>query len=503
MSGTLDLHQRSYRSFLCCAPSLKQAGPPRAISNLRDHVIQRKNTHNAVIDKLFRARNSKSCEAKTSTNSLVESASILVNSLFGGGRVSAWCGTALFNRFLLRERETEMYLRTNFAAVVVFLFLANCANAQIEINELPAPKVVEGEMVVYTWTSSWGLKSDPPKTYPLGIVTHKTKRGAVAAAKAHIAKTAGNGSMAVTHYLIVGEPQVIKKMAARDDDAKKLLERVKFAKEDFEKAKKDAIKTLEEAANRKLGDTIKEYGDMVAKSYERVKEAKKSITGNVGTLTEAKFRDVNALIDQYNREVTSYRSLMGKSYDLGYSTVERVAGDSKTDESKDDVQRKIANTAFRETSKRERFFSGTSGGIYVDETVYVFLADGRYMELRNDRPEKSYKNDELNVHPSSLDKFAKWRWNEQLGLVEVYDIDRAERRGSVVEKVERWEGISRWFKVANGSIVSAYVENGRANIHESATEHKTLGEELTKKAIEVGKNARWFYSPEKLVSPGR
>ncbi len=72
-----------------------------------------------------------------------------------------------------------------------------------------APEVKAGQTVVYeTWTSSWGLRDDPPDQYPLGITTHKKEAEARAAAEAHMARTRDNGSLAVTHYLIEGEPTV-------------------------------------------------------------------------------------------------------------------------------------------------------------------------------------------------------------------------------------------------------------------------------------------------------
>jgi uncharacterized protein YkvS len=218
--------------------------------------------------------------------------------------------------------------RTIVSILAVFLFLsgASQAHAQIKIDKKPAPAVGPDEVVVYTWTSSWGLRDDPPNKYPLGVATHKTEAEAVAAAKAHMARSAGNGNLAVTHYLIEGEPSVRNKMADRAEKAKELLDRVEEAKKAVDEAKKVAKgeEPLLKSSEPKLGDTIKEYKAMVEKSLGQVTEAKKTLTGGVASLTNAKFREVNGLIDQYNRQVQDFQSVMGKDGDLGFKTLERV-----------------------------------------------------------------------------------------------------------------------------------------------------------------------------------
>lgn len=219
--------------------------------------------------------------------------------------------------------------RTIIGILAVFLFLSGTsrAHAQIKIDKKPAPAVGPDEVVVYTWTSSWGLRDDPPNKYPLGIATHKTEAEAVAAAKAHMARTTGNGWLAVTHYLIEGEPSVRNKMADRTEKAEELLDRVKEAKKAVDEAKKVAKgeEPLLKASERKLGDTIKEYKGMVEKSLGQVTEVKKTLTGGVASLTDAKFREVNGLIDQYNREVQGFQAVMGKNAKLGYSPLARVS----------------------------------------------------------------------------------------------------------------------------------------------------------------------------------
>ena len=204
----------------------------------------------------------------------------------------------------------------SLVAVVVLLAVSDPAHAQIKVVKKPAPQVGPDEVLVYTWTSSWGLRDDPPDKYPLGIATHKTEAEAVSAAKSHIARTAGNGNLAVTHYLIEGEPQ----------EAKDLVTRLKEAKEAVDHAQKvdKGEASVFEAKERKLGDTIKEYKDMVAQSYRQAVEAKKTLTGGVAALTETKMRQVNGLIDQYNREVQDFQGVMGKAADLGFAPLARA-----------------------------------------------------------------------------------------------------------------------------------------------------------------------------------
>ena len=216
--------------------------------------------------------------------------------------------------------------------VVGLLFLAStgAAHGQVRVVKKTAPKIGPNEEVVYdNWTSSWGLRDDPPDKYPLGIATHKTEAEAVAAAKAAIARTAGNGDLAITHFLIEGEPSVRNKIVARAESAKDLLDRVKEAKKAVDEAKKIAKgdEPLLKASERKLGDTIKEYKDMVTKSFAQVTEAKKTLTGGVASLTDAKFRQVNGLIDQYNRQVNGFRLVMGNSANLGFSPMARIVRD--------------------------------------------------------------------------------------------------------------------------------------------------------------------------------
>lgn len=259
---------------------------------------------------------------------------------------------------------------------------AATAHAQIKVVKQPAPAVGPDEEVVYDrWVSSWGLRSDPPDKYPHGIVVHNTLEAARAAAEAHIARTAGHGAWAVTHYLIVGEPSVRKKKTTpRDDDtlAGDPLARLKQAKAAVDElrwklrywANKGSanvrdVRAALTLAERKLGDTINEYKDVVAGSYRRAVEAKKTLASGVGGLADAKFREVNALIDKYNGQLRDFQAVMGSEADLGFRPLARVQPRDQQEAVPDEQQ-----------------LIGTWMGTSVQEgspdlqTTVVFYADG-------------------------------------------------------------------------------------------------------------------------------
>jgi hypothetical protein len=208
-------------------------------------------------------------------------------------------------------------LRTMLIGFVGLLLVAGPAQAQrIVVKKKLAPDVKAGQIVVYeTWTCSWGLRDDPPDAYPLGISTFKTEAAARAAADAHMARTSGNGSLAVTHYLIEGEPTVkdlaeeVKKSA---EAGKEALDRMKEAKEAVDKARETREKGLT-AEERKRGDTIKEYGDALKGAYDRVMTLKRDMTSMTGTIAERQFRNVNNLIDSFNRSRNDFAQTAGSA----------------------------------------------------------------------------------------------------------------------------------------------------------------------------------------------
>jgi hypothetical protein len=105
-----------------------------------------------------------------------------------------------------------------------------------------------------------------------------------------------------------------------------LLSRLKAAKDAVDRAQKieKGDDSLLKAKERTLGDTIREYLDMVGKSYGQAIQAKKTLTGGVAALTDAKMREVNGLIDRYNRELQDFQSVMGKAAKPGFSPLAPV-----------------------------------------------------------------------------------------------------------------------------------------------------------------------------------
>ncbi len=220
-------------------------------------------------------------------------------------------------------------LRNMLIGVVGLLLLVGTARAQpIVVKRKPAPEIKKGQTVVYeTWTSSWGLRDDPPDEYPLGTATHKTEAEARAAAEAHMARTKGNGSLAVTHYLIEGEPTVkdlaeeVKKSA---EAGKEAYDRLKEAKEAVDKAKEFREKGLT-AEERKRGDTLKEYRDALKDAYNRVMNAKRDLTSMTGRISEKQFDDVNRLIDSYNRSNDGLAQSSGAGGGTGIDRLPSIA----------------------------------------------------------------------------------------------------------------------------------------------------------------------------------
>jgi hypothetical protein len=79
-----------------------------------------------------------------------------------------------------------------------------------------------------------------------------------------------------------------------------LGDRVMQAKKAVDKAREILDKGLV-AKERQLGDTLKEYGQAVAKAYDYATRAKRELTSLTGSISEREFKRVNSLIDTYNR----------------------------------------------------------------------------------------------------------------------------------------------------------------------------------------------------------
>lgn len=96
--------------------------------------------------------------------------------------------------------------------LLLILVPARCCHAQIKVVRKPAPQVDADHYVTYEWWTSWGTRDD--KDYPLGINKYHSLGEARSAAQKGIDGTRENGSFAITHFLIEGEPDVKEKAEA-------------------------------------------------------------------------------------------------------------------------------------------------------------------------------------------------------------------------------------------------------------------------------------------------
>lgn len=304
----------------------------------------------------------------------------------------------------------------NPIVLAVLVLLLGCwtttAGGQIKVVKKPAPEVSPDEEVVYeNWVSSWGLRDDSPTKYPLGISQHKSESEAVAAAKAHIAKTAGNGENSVTHYLIEGEPSVQNKLANRVKRGGELLKRLKDAKEAVDQAKSAAAgdKPILQAKERALGDTLNEYKDMITKAYEQITEVQKTLTGGTTKLTEGNLKKVNSLIDAYNGDLQNFESVMGKNSSLGYTPVPKMTlpPPMPADEPRKDPESWLVGTSWGGdgqwyNAKQSDWYSFSNGGF-----VITFAEDGKCYLIKGNADTRSIERSE-----------SKWRQDGDKVVIE-------------------------------------------------------------------------------------
>lgn len=105
--------------------------------------------------------------------------------------------------------------------------------------------------------------------------------------------------------------------------ARAILNRIIEAKKAVDRAKKVAKgdEPLLKASERKFGDAIKEYKDLVVGAFQRATELKKTLTEGVGGMTEARFKQATEAVQRYNRLVENYQSATGRDGRLGYTTM--------------------------------------------------------------------------------------------------------------------------------------------------------------------------------------
>jgi hypothetical protein len=200
--------------------------------------------------------------------------------------------------------------------ILLVLAAPATARAQINVVKKPAPDVGPDEYVVYdSWSCSWGLRDDPPDKYPLGIAVYKTEAEARSAAKAHMARTAGNGAYAVTHYLIEGEASLRSKKGPSlpsadqlERDAINALTKGKLGGDNKTRTELfyDAFKTVNALLTDAAKDALEKARRTVKDAYNTAKEGKEFVVRNVDKITEDDFNKANALIAKYNSSVEKY-----------------------------------------------------------------------------------------------------------------------------------------------------------------------------------------------------
>lgn len=72
-----------------------------------------------------------------------------------------------------------------------------------------------------------------------------------------------------------------------------------------------------------LREAIDDYKQAVADTFRRIKEFEKTLVGGTQEMQEARFREINALVDRYNRQIADFQAVMGPKETLGYKPLPR------------------------------------------------------------------------------------------------------------------------------------------------------------------------------------
>lgn len=218
-----------------------------------------------------------------------------------------------------------MNMRSIVGALVAVLMLCGVATAQ-QIVEKSNP-------ALGGWQVSISQKFAP------GVFKHsatfKTLAEARADAKRRIAQNPSKGNEWDLHTVLIegGDPK--PKKAEPEKKAQP-------EKKDGEKKDGDLLKTLgdaKDAADRAvqtgkadLAQAIQDYKQAIEDTYRRIKDFEKDLVAGTQELQEKRFREANALVDRYNRQVANFQSVMGPSVPLGYKPLPRFEVPPPADE---------------------------------------------------------------------------------------------------------------------------------------------------------------------------
>lgn len=141
-----------------------------------------------------------------------------------------------------------------------------------------------------------------------------------------------------------------------------------------------------EFANKELllREAIDDYKQAVADTFRRIREFEKNLLGGTQEMQEARFREINALVDRYNRQANEFQAVMGRPLTPGYQPLPRFEAPASKDEEAGKPPQASARPADKPLVGRSWkvivWKSATYAGLPL---VITFLADGKAHGLYN------------------------------------------------------------------------------------------------------------------------
>lgn len=120
-----------------------------------------------------------------------------------------------------------------------------------------------------------------------------------------------------------------------------LLSRLRESKAAVAAAARTASADAIRAKELLLRQVIDEYKDVVSRSYEKIRNLEKTLTGGTQAIQEQRFREINTLVDEYNRQVNEFASVMGPTGGLGFKPLPRFQAPATEDAANADLQAQL------------------------------------------------------------------------------------------------------------------------------------------------------------------
>lgn len=95
---------------------------------------------------------------------------------------------------------------------------------------------------------------------------------------------------------------------------------------------KDAADRGLSSGQTDLARTIADYKQSIEDAYRRIREFEKTLLGGTQEMQEKRFREINSLVDRYNRRVADFQSVMGPTTPLGYKPLAQFEAPRPNDE---------------------------------------------------------------------------------------------------------------------------------------------------------------------------